>query len=278
MILLNKSMSRYCSLRTGGKVSKIFTPNNVEQLLAELKNNVDDIVLIGLGSNILIKEDGFNGIIVRTKMLNNINIKDNIITAESGVTLAKLYRVAKNNNKYGAEFLYSIPGTVGGALAMNAGSFGSETWQYVKSVKTIDKKGNINKRIPIDFDISYRKVKAKNKDEFFLSADFYFNQSEKKANNVKELINKRNYHQPIGLPSCGSVFKNPKNNFAAKLIESSGLKGFCIGGACISKKHANFIINKNSASAKDIQNLIKHIQKVVKEKHNILLETELVII
>lgn len=278
MILLNESMSKYCSLKAGGKASKVFTPNNITQLLEQLKVNENNIEFIGLGSNLLINENGFDGTIIRTKMLKNISIKNNIITAESGITLAKLYKFANANSKYGAEFLYSIPGTVGGALAMNAGAFGAETWQYVKSVKTIDKKGNIKKRMPTDFDISYRRVEAKNKNEFFLSADFNFNQKKEKASNAKELMSKRNYYQPTGLPSCGSVFKNPKNNFAAKLIESCDLKGFCIGGACISKKHANFIINANSASAKNIQDLIKHIQKIVQQEHNILLEPELIII
>lgn len=278
MILTNEPMSKYCSLRAGGKASQVFTPNNLQELSQQLKNNKHNIEFIGLGSNLLVKEEGFSGTIIRTKMFNNITIKNSIITAESGVTLAKVYKFANENNRYGAEFLYSIPGSVGGALAMNAGAFGAQTWEYVKQVKTINLNGNIMTRKPDDFYISYRSVKAKNNNEFFISADFDFNKKKDDVINAKELMKKRNYSQPTGLPSCGSVFKNPENNFAAKLIENSNLKGFCIGGACISTKHANYIINENSASADDIQNLIKHIQKTVKKKYNILLELELVIL
>jgi UDP-N-acetylmuramate dehydrogenase len=137
--------------------------------------------------------------------------------------------------------------------------------------------GEINERLPSDFEISYRSTIHRNSNEFFVSAVFNFNLKEQN-DNVVDLLQKRNTTQPIGLPSCGSVFKNPKNHFAAKLIESSGLKGYCVGGACVSEKHANYIINQNNASALDIENLISHIQDTIKKEHNIELETEIIII
>ena len=203
-------------------------------------------------------------------------IRDSI-EAESGTTLAKLSRFAKSKNKHGAEFLSAIPGSVGGALAMNAGAFGSEVWQYVVSVQTINLSGQINQRKKRDFVIDYRSVSHKHMDEFFLSARFDFN-LQQQNDDVRDLLEKRNSTQPIGLPSCGSVFKNPNGHYAAELIEASGLKGFCVGGACVSEKHANYIINQDNATATDIENLINHIQNTVMSMHNVQLETEIIII
>jgi UDP-N-acetylmuramate dehydrogenase len=270
-------MSKHCSLRAGGLASEFFAPADTNQLSNHLKKNKKTVFFIGLGSNLLIRDNGFDGLIVHTKHLKGLGFDKGVITAEGGTTLAKLSRFAGANNKHGAEFLSAIPGSVGGALAMNAGAFGSEVWEYVVSVKTIDNSGNVQQRFPDDFAIAYRSVKAKYPDEFFISAEFDFNQAEKNIE-ARDLLNKRNASQPIGLPSCGSVFKNPDNNFAAKLIEACNLKGFCIGGACVSEKHANFIINQNSATSKDIEALIKHIQTTVADVHGIALEPELVII
>lgn len=277
MILMEEPMAKHCSLRAGGLASEFFAPTDIGQLSSHLKKNKKTIIFIGLGSNLLIRDNGFDGLIVHTKHLKGLNFTNGTIAAEAGTTLAKLSRFAGANNKHGAEFLSAIPGSVGGALAMNAGAFGSEIWQYVTSVTTIDNNGNIQQRSPDDFAIAYRSVKAEHSDEFFVSAEFNFNQVEKNIE-ARDLLDKRNASQPIGLPSCGSVFKNPDNNFAAKLIESCNLKGFCIGGACVSDKHANFIINQNSATAQDIEELIQHIQTTVANTYDVALEPELVII
>jgi len=277
MILTDEPMAKHCSLRAGGLANEFFAPADIDQLSSHLKTNKKTAIFIGLGSNLLIRDHGFDGLIVHTKYLKGLSFGKGVITAEAGTTLAKLSRFAGTNNKHGAEFLSAIPGSVGGALAMNAGAFGSEIWQYVASIKTIDNNGNIQQRSPADFAVAYRSVKAKHGDEFFVSAEFDFNQAEKNTE-ARDLLDKRNASQPIGLPSCGSVFKNPNNTFAAKLIEACDLKGFCIGGACVSNKHANFIINQNSATAKDIEELIKHIQTTVADAHGIVLEPELVII
>ncbi len=277
MIKFNEPMSKHCSLRSGGMTSEFFLPKDINELSLFLKSNVKPILLIGLGSNLLVRDRGFNGVTIHTKNLKELNITNKYIESGAGTSLAKLSRFAQANRKYGAEFLSAIPGSVGGALAMNAGAFGSEVWQYVVSVQTISLSGEFQERFPNDYEINYRSVKHRFSDEFFISARFDFNLN-KPNDNVRELLDKRNSSQPIGLPSCGSVFKNPKDNYAAKLIESSGLKGFCIGGACVSQKHANYIINQNNATALDIENLIIHIQNTIKTLHNVELETEIIII
>ena len=277
MIKFNEPMSKHCSLRTGGQTSQFFVPQDEAALSNFLKNNKTQLLFVGLGSNLLIRDRGFDGTTIHTKNFNSLDISKDFIDSGAGTSLAKLSRFSQANLKYGAEFLSAIPGSVGGALAMNAGAFGSEIWQYVVSVKTINLTGDIQERFPSDYKINYRSVIHHFSGEFFISARFNFDLKQPQ-DNVRDLLHKRNSTQPIGLASCGSVFKNPKDTYAAKLIESSGLKGFCIGGACVSEKHANYIINQNNASAMDIENLIAHIQNTIKDKHNVELETEIIII
>ena len=277
MIKFNEPMSKHCSLRTGGQTSQFFVPQDEAALSIFLKNNKTQLLFVGLGSNLLVRDKGFDGTTIHTKNFNNLDISKDFIDSGAGTSLAKLSRFSQANLKYGAEFLSAIPGSVGGALAMNAGAFGSEIWQYVVSVKTINLTGDIQERFPSDYKINYRSVIHQFSGEFFISARFNFDLKQPQ-DNVRDLLHKRNSTQPIGLASCGSVFKNPKDTYAAKLIESSGLKGFCIGGACVSEKHANYIINQNNASAMDIENLIAHIQNTIKDKHNVELETEIIII
>ena len=277
MIKFNEPMSKHCSLRTGGQTSQFFVPEDEAALSNFLKNNKTQLLFVGLGSNLLVRDRGFDGTTIHTKNFNSLDISRNFIDSGAGTSLAKLSRFSQANLKYGAEFLSAIPGSVGGALAMNAGAFGSEIWQYVVSVKTISLTGDIQERFPSDYKINYRSVIHQFSGEFFISARFNFDLKQPQ-DNVRDLLHKRNSTQPIGLASCGSVFKNPKDTYAAKLIESSGLKGFCIGGACVSEKHANYIINQNNASAMDIENLIAHIQNTIKDKHNVELETEIIII
>lgn len=277
MIKLNEPMSKHCSLRTGGQTSQFFVPQDEAALSNFLKNNKTQLLFVGLGSNLLVRDRGFDGTTIHTKNFNSLDISKDFIDSGAGTSLAKLSRFSQANLKYGAEFLSAIPGSVGGALAMNAGAFGSEIWQYVVSVKTINLTGDIQERFPSDYKINYRSVIHHFSGEFFISARFNFDLKQPQ-DNVRDLLHKRNSTQPIGLASCGSVFKNPKDTYAAKLIESSGLKGFCIGGACVSEKHANYIINQNNASAMDIENLIAHIQNIIKDKHNVELETEIIII
>lgn len=270
-------MASHCSLRAGGLAQIFFTPSNIQELSKFLSTNTQPILFIGLGSNLLIRDQGFQGVVIKLTQLKSLNVAQNHLYAEAGVTLAKLSRDASEHGLYGAEFLSAIPGTVGGALAMNAGAFNSEIWSFIRSVRTINTSGEIFNRQPKDFKISYREVIANHKDEYFISAEMCFDAAHADQN-IKQLLASRNASQPIGLPSCGSVFKNPDNHYAANLIERSALKGFCIGGACVSNKHSNFIINSHNASASDIENLILHIQQVVKSNFKIDLEIELKII
>ena len=277
MLKYDEPMSRHCSLRAGGITREFCAPENIEELSEFLHHNNLPVLIVGLGSNLLVRDNGFDGVIIHTKNLKEMSFSNGLVEAEVGATLAKLSRFAETNLKHGAEFLSAIPGSVGGALAMNAGAFGSEIWQYVVSVRTINLDGKIQQRGKSDFVIDYRSVTHNHVDEFFISAQFNFD-LEKANDNVRDLLHKRNSSQPIGLPSCGSVFKNPKGKYAAKLIEQSGLKGYCIGGACVSEKHANYIINQNNASASDIEKLILHIQTTVNKQHKIQLEPEIIII
>ncbi|WPE16909.1 UDP-N-acetylmuramate dehydrogenase [Candidatus Thioglobus autotrophicus] len=270
-------MASHCSLRAGGMAQDFFMPESIQALAQFLQSNTKPVLLVGLGSNLLVRDSGFDGVVIKLTQLKSLHISQTHITAEAGVTLAKLSRFAQEKNLYGSEFLSAIPGTIGGALAMNAGAFGSEFWQFVKCVNTMNTSGEVFQRQPADFDISYRQATPAHPHEFFISVELVFNQKPSNQN-IQQLLQKRNNTQPIGLPSCGSVFKNPAKHYAAELIEKSQLKGFCIGGACVSDKHANFIINRHHASAADIENLILHIQQTVKSNFKIDLETELKII
>ena len=277
MLKYDEPMSKHCSLRAGGITREFCSPENIEDLSEFLNHNHLPLLFLGLGSNLLVRDNGFNGVTIHTKHLNELSFSNGLIGAEVGATLSKLSRFAQTNLKHGAEFLSAIPGSVGGALAMNAGAFGSEIWQYVVSVRTINLAGKIQQRDKCDFVIDYRSVTHNHVDEFFISAQFDFD-LEEANDNVRDLLRKRNSTQPVGLASCGSVFKNPNGNYAAELIEASGLKGFCVGGACVSEKHANYIINQDNASSLDIEKLILHIQNTVKTLHKVELEPEIIII
>lgn len=282
----NEPMGKHCSWRTGGKAEIYFEPVDKQDLVLFLTETDQDVALtwIGLGSNLLVRDGGVKGVVISTlNKLNELNIQSMTddgayVYAESGVSCAKLARFCQQHKLDGADFLAGIPGTVGGALAMNAGAFGFETWQFVESAEMINRQGEFTSRQAEEFKVAYRSVGIA-ENEWFSAAVFNFAKKlGAKESNIKSLLAKRNASQPIGQASCGSVFKNPKGDYAARLIEASQLKGFCIGGACVSEKHANFIINKDKASAADIENLIEKIKADVKQKFNIELNTEVRII
>ncbi len=280
-ILYHEAMSKHCSWRTGGSADVYFEPAD-KQDLAQFLAQTDawqPITWIGLGSNLLVRDGGIRGIVIGVlNRLNHIELNEKKqLYAECGVSCARLARFCQQHAMPAASFLGGIPGTVGGALAMNAGAFGSETWHYVKTAEMMNRQGEILNRDAMEFNIDYRSVSLE-ENEWFSAAWFDFGNDDKIAANIKSLLEKRNATQPIGQPSCGSVFKNPPDDHAARLIEQCGLKGFCIGGACVSDKHANFIINKNQATATDIEILIETIQQKVKQQFCIELETEVRII
>lgn len=280
-VLLNTSLAKYNTWGVGGNAECVFTPADLKDLAVFLAGTDKQVPVtwLGLGSNVLVRDKGIAGVVIITQNgLRDLEYKDNgIVYAQAGLACAKLARNAISKGFTGVEFMAGIPGTVGGALAMNAGAFGGQTWEKVVSVDVINRDGEIKTRQAEEFDVEYRSVKQR-KDEWFVGARFLLSKksAQDKVISIKDLLEKRSATQPIGKKNCGSVFKNPQNTYAARLIEQSGLKGYTIGGACVSEKHANFIINEDDASAKDIEDLITYIQKTVQEKHGIGLETEVI--
>lgn len=278
-LLLDEPLADYTSWHVGGIAKSLYKPADIADLAIFLSMLPDDepLTWLGLGSNVLIRDGGIKGtVIITLGKLKEMSLSpENIIRVEAGVTCAKLAKFcAKEQFSQGA-FFAGIPGTVGGALAMNAGAFGGETWEYVVAVETIDRKGCIRKRLPEDFQIGYREVNYL-EEEWFVAGYFCFprGNTEQTQAAIKGLLRKRNETQPIGAFSCGSVFRNPPKDYAARLIEACGLKGKKIGGACVSTKHANFIINSEKATAADIEQLIQLVQDVVKEQTGVVLIRE----
>jgi UDP-N-acetylmuramate dehydrogenase len=282
-LLLDEPMAKHTSWRIGGTADQFYTPADIDDLICFVEQLADteNIFFLGLGSNLLVRDSGFRGTVISLKgSLSDIELLDgNVLRAGAGTSCAKLARFCHRNNLIGGEFFAGIPGLLGGALAMNAGAFGGETWPLVKSVTTLNKQGEVFTRTPLDYEIDYRNVKSID-NEWFVSADLQFESGdgEAAAQSVKHLLAQRASSQPTGLPSCGSVFKNPQADYAARLIEACELKGYAIGGAVVSEKHANFIINRGSAKARDVEALICFIQKTVKKQHGIDLQTEVKII
>ena len=279
----DEPMARHLSWRAGCNAKCYYLPADIEDLsmlLASLPED-EDILWLGLGSNTLVRDAGFDGTVIALQgVMNELErLDDNRVCAGAGVTASKLARYCAKQNLVGAGFFAGIPGLVGGALAMNAGAFGGETWRHVVSVETIDRKGNRHKRKADEYQVGYRSVKGP-ADEWFTAATFQFEQGDGSAASasIKQLLARRAETQPMGAASCGSVFTNPENDHAARLIEACGLKAYRIGGAVVSQKHANFIINDNNASADDIESLIKYVQKAVLEQQGVELQTEVRIV
>jgi UDP-N-acetylmuramate dehydrogenase len=279
---LNEPMSRHTSWRVGGKAERFFVPVDINDLslyLSQLEED-EEILWLGLGSNLLVRDGGIRGSVIATGgVLNEMTIAGTALKVGAGLACAKVARFTAANAFSGAEFLAGIPGTIGGALAMNAGAFGGEIWNIVTSVEMINRKGDKHNRNADEFEVDYRSVK-KPDDEWFVSATLQLKDDENKSArmNIRELLAQRSLSQPLGEKSCGSVFRNPVGDYAARLIEVCGLKGKIIGGACVSEKHANFIINTGNARATDIENLILHVQKTVKNKFQVELQTEVQIV
>lgn len=282
-LLLNEPMSRHTSWKIGGPAERMYTPADIEDLALFLSGlpESEPLMFIGLGSNLLVRDGGIEGTVISFKgSLATIELlTGSRISAGAGVSCAKLSRFCHRNNLLGGEFFAGIPGLLGGALAMNAGAFGGEAWSVVETVTTIDRVGNIYTRNKDDYQVDYRSVKG-HENEWFVSATMHLQpgDGEQAAQQVKQLLKQRSETQPTGLPSCGSVFKNPPGDYAARLIEASGLKGFRIGDAVVSEKHANFIINAGQAKAADVEALMQYIQQTVKEKYNVQLQSEVRIV
>lgn len=274
------SLSTLTTYKTGGIAKLVVYPNNINNLKQLLKlihkHNIKYFIL-GKGSNTLFSDKEFNGLIIKLDKLNNFEIKETEIYVESGMILSKLVQASVKNELTGLEFAIGIPGTIGGAIYMNAGAYGNNMSNIVKSVIVLDEKLQIEE-IPLEklkFDYRYSIFQA-NKNLICVAANIKLEHGnhDEIASKIKENLLKRKNSQPLEYPSAGSVFRNPEGNYAGKIIEELGLKGKNIGGAEISTKHANFIINKNNASSSDILNLIKLVQKEVKDKYKIDLKLE----
>jgi UDP-N-acetylenolpyruvoylglucosamine reductase len=282
-----KSLAKYTSWRTGGRGDTVYVPADRDDLAAFLRQLPpgEPLTPLGLGSNTLVRDGGVRGTVV---LLHNpgavLAVADGLIYVDAGVACPKLARFAALHACAEAEFLAGVPGTVGGALAMNAGCYGGETWRYVMRAEVLQRDGRFAVRTPSDYTIGYRSVRRRDgapADGIFTAAWFRFppgNIALARAR-IKELLARRIATQPLGVPNAGSVFRNPEGDHAARLIESCGLKGHAIGGARVSEMHANFIVNQaGMASAADIEALIVHIRNTVREKTGIDLEPEVRII
>ena len=282
-VLPKESLAAYTSWRVGGSADFVYIPADLADVADFLKHLPIDVPLLwlGLGSNTLIRDGGIDGVAIITQgALSRISQSEsNIIRAEAGVACAQIARHTARLGLTGLEFLAGIPGTVGGALAMNAGCYGGETWQRVAQVETVDRQGQCRVRPAADYEVGYRHVKGPEQ-EWFTAAHFELQPGEKgrSLEDIRVLLEKRNLAQPTSWPNGGSVFRNPPGDYAARLIEKSGLKGLAIGSARVSDKHANFIINEGAAKAADIESLIWHVAEVVLQSQGIRLNPEVCII
>lgn len=278
-LLNNEPLAKYTSWRVGGPAQHLYIPENKADLIEFIANLPagEPLYWMGLGSNLLVRDGGIRGTVINTRgRLKEMYLADSErVYVEAGVPCAHVARFCADLGLTGAEFLAGIPGTMGGALKMNAGAFGGETWSIVEKVEMINPRGEVINRDHHEFEVAYRSVKGL-ADEWFLSAQLKLSKgnSEASQQHIKALLEKRNASQPTNKPTCGSVFKNPPGDYAARLIEACGLKGFAIGGAVVSEKHANFIENRGNASSEDIEALIEHIQTQVQTQFGISLQTE----
>jgi UDP-N-acetylmuramate dehydrogenase len=282
-LLVDEPMSRHTTWRVGGPAERYYQPADVADLAQFLQQlpEGESLYWVGLGSNLLVRDGGIQGTVIATSGLLNgmARIDEQRVRIESGVSCAKVARFCAREGLAGAEFLCGIPGTMGGALAMNAGCFGGETWERVESVETLDRHGRLHKRTPAEFEVGYRHVCGP-QGEWFVAAVLKLEAGEPQRLLIenKALLARRGASQPTQLPNAGSVFRNPHGDFAARLIETAGLKGRCVGGACVSEKHANFIVNTGKASAADIEALIAEVREEVARMHGVTLQTEVHII
>ena len=305
--LHNEPMKKYVSWRAGGLAQRVYIPADLDDLCWLVRSLPLDepIHVLGLGSNLLVRDGGVKGVaILLHGVLKKLAIESRLnglpsgdphsmlVYAEAGVASPKLARFCANQNLVGGEFWAGIPGTVGGALAMNAGCYGHETWEKVAQVLTLNRNGKLHERRTEDYVTGYRHVALKppvsplagslpnSTEEWFIGAWFRLPKGDGVASraSIKNLLQKRIASQPLQLPNAGSVFRNPPGDFAARLIESCELKGYRIGGAQVSEKHANFIVNVGNASASDIERLIEHVETVVEARTQVRLQREVRII
>lgn len=278
-VLRNEPMSRHTSWRVGGPADYYFTPHDRDNLSNFLRAlpEAAPVLWVGLGSNLLVRDAGIRGVVIAPSgVFRRLErIAETRVYCESSVPCTRLARQCAQWGLADGEFFAGIPGTLGGALAMNAGAYGGETWQHVVHVETVARNGTRRTRAAEEYRPGYRHVVRPADDEWFLAAELRFSKGDaQQAKKVRELSERRRRTQPLGEWSCGSVFTNPPNDHAARLIEAAGLKGRRIGGAVVSEKHANFIINEGSATAADLEQLIEEVRATVARVHGVELVPE----
>lgn len=300
---VNQPMKKYTSWRAGGNAERIYLPADLADFAEFLRDLPLDepVYVVGLGSNLLVRDGGVRGtVVILHARLNDLRLEQLhggrvLVYAGAGVACAKVARFAALHGMTGAEFLAGIPGTIGGALAMNAGCYGVETWEIVEQVHTLSRAGRLRERMTEDYEIGYRHVALKaesrapdqkqkighpSDEEWFAGGFFKLTCGEEAVSRrkIKDLLAQRIASQPLNLPNAGSVFRNPPGDWAARLIESCGLKGLRIGGAMVALKHANFIVNTGAATAADIEAVIMAVRRTVKEQTGIELQPEIRVI
>lgn len=279
----NVSLARFTSWKVGGTADVLYRPTDVMDLSNYLMSLDQDIPVtwLGRGTNVLIRDGGIRGVVILLHGCIDLleYLGGIMIRAEVGASCAKLARFSADNDLVGAEFLAGIPGTVGGALAMNSGAYGGEIWEFVTQLTTIDRRGRFHVHSPQDFQVGYRSVSG-HEGKWFVAANFTFANGDggHSHSTIRELLSKRNASQPVGSRSCGSVFRNPEHGYAARLIDACSLKGTAVGGARVSTKHANFIVNSGNATAKDIEELICKVRTTIENKCGVSLVPEVQII
>ena len=279
LCLMNESLKKHTTYGIGGPADLMIFPKSKQDLIKVIEiinENKIQLTILGSGSNVLVSDNGIRGAVISLKnSLKKIEVDDNILYAECGTMLGKIVKHAVKNNLIGLENLNGVPGTLGGALIMNAGAWGGEISENLVHVEIMNSKNEIQKIQKKDLNFSYRQSSF-NKDDILLSAKFNLKKADKDVikDNFIEAQSGRKKSQPLNKRSAGSLFKNPKNNSAGKLLDEAGLKGFSIGDAKISEKHANFFINDGDASSRDMLMLIKKAHKEVKDKFNVNLSLE----
>jgi len=283
VVRLNEPMGKHVSWRTGGAAARAYAPAGLADLGAFLAGlpAQEPVCFVGLGSNLLVRDGGFRGTVVLMHDPGGaMRAEGDLVYADAGTASPKVARFAATQGFEGCEFLAGVPGTVGGALAMNAGCYGSETWDVVAKALTISRTGKLSERSPAEFETGYRHVELRGArlghDEWFAAAWFRFRPGDSRAarSRIKELLARRLATQPLELPNAGSVFRNPPGDHAARLIEAAGLKGWRVGGARFSERHANFIVNDGRARAADVCALMATAQRAVWERSGVWLEPE----
>ena len=279
----NEPMSKHTSWRVGGPADLFFTPHDRADLGAFLRQLPADspLLWVGLGSNLLVRDGGIRGVVICTygafSRLEHRAAQR--VYCEAGVPCPRVTRSCASWGLGQAEFFAGIPGTMGGALAMNAGAYGAETWRYVRAVDVMARNGICRTRAASEYQVGYRQVGAPANDEWFLAAELEFTAADPaSAGEVRRLAQRRKLTQPLGERSCGSVFTNPPGDHAARLIEAADLKGFRIGGAVVSEKHANFILNEGGATGRDLEELITHVRASVLSAYGVDLIPEVRIV